>query len=204
MTSIGLLFIGAVLVANGLVLLGRIEPKAAAPINALVGLLLVGVTLWLAVPTRDLAVAASQDQVISAAGFLLFALTYLWVALNAWTGHEPAGLGWYCAWAAAVSAFFAVVAFGRLDDPREGLLWVLWTVLFGAFFALLALGRDEIRRAGGWLASMEAAVTTTVPGALMLLGEWTALATGWVVAATAATLAAFVGVAWRGMRLART
>ena len=191
MSSFGLLFIGAVLLANGLVLVGRIEARAAAPINALVGFLLVGVTLWLALPERDLTVAAHQDRVISAAGFLLFALTYLWVAFNAWTGHPTDGLGWYCGWAAIVSVFFAVVSFERLHDTKESLLWVLWAVLFAAFFTLLALGQKRIGVAAGWLAIMEAAVTTTVPGALLLLGRWTTLDTAWVAVATIVTIAVF-------------
>ena len=200
MSSIGLFFIGAVLFANGLALLGVFEVRAAAPINALVGLLLVGVTLWIAVPLRDLDLARNQDRVISAAGFLLFGLTYLWVAMNAWTGHPAAGLGWYCGWASAVSVFFAVVSFTRLDDPKEGLLWILWSVLFGTFFVVIALERDTVQIAAGWLAIMQAAVTTTVPGALLLLGEWATLATVWVAAATVGTLAIFIALLRRPAR----
>jgi hypothetical protein len=188
MTSVGLFFIGAVLFVNGLSLLGRIDARGAAPINALVGLLLVGVAAWVVWPVRDLDVAANQDDVIGGAGFLLFAFTYLWVALNAWTGHSASGLGWYCCWAAAVSAFFAVVAFGRLDDAKLGLLWVLWALLFATFFALLGLRLESLQVPAGGLAVMESIVTTSVPGALLLLGEWSDLATAWVAGATAVTV----------------
>ena len=139
-------------------------------------------------PLRDLDLAANQDDVIGGAGFLLFGFTYLWVALNAWTGHSAAGLGWYCCWAAAVSAFFAVVAFGRLDDAKLGLLWVLWAVLFATFFALLGLELEALQVPAGGLAIMESIVTTSVPGALLLLGEWSDLATAWVAGGTAVTI----------------
>ena len=40
----------------------------------------------------------------------------------------------------------------------------------------------------GGLAIMESIVTTSVPGALLLLGEWSDLATAWVAAASAVTV----------------
>jgi putative amide transporter protein len=183
MTSVGLFFIGAVLFLNGLSLLGVVTPREAAPINALVGVLLVAVAADTALPD-----AAGEAEGFTAAGFLLFAFTYLWVAINSFAGLPGRGLGWYCAWAAGVSVFLGAVAERRSDDTKLALLWLLWAVLFATFFALLGLGTERLARAAGRLAIAEAVVTTTVPGALLLLGEWSDLATAWVVVATLATL----------------
>jgi hypothetical protein len=194
-SSVALLFIGPVLLLNGLTLLGRIEPRAAATVNALIGSLLVANAVRLLLPT-----GADEAALTGAAGFLLFGLTYVQVAFNTWTGHPSGGLGWYCGWAALVSAFLGVVAQTRHDDPKLALLWVLWTVLFAVFFVLIALDRSVLARPAGWLAIMEAVVTTTVPGALLVIGEWGGLATAWVAGATAVTLGAFAVLVVRAPR----
>src|SRR5262249_61954175 len=50
MPSLGLFFVGPVLLINGLSLLGRVDAKAAAPVNAFTGVLLIGVTLYIDLP----------------------------------------------------------------------------------------------------------------------------------------------------------
>jgi putative amide transporter protein len=50
-SAVALFFIGAVLLCNGLTLLGRIQPKGAAPVNALVGIVLVAASAHLGVPS---------------------------------------------------------------------------------------------------------------------------------------------------------
>lgn len=195
MASVGLFFIGAVLIANGLVLHGRIEPRAAAPINAFVGAVLVCTAGRLAIPS-----GADEAALAGAAGFLLFGITYLWVALNAWTGHPAGGLGWYCGWATGVSSFLGLVSLVRQDDAKLALLWLLWAVLFATFFVVIALGRSELAQAAGWLAIMEAVVTASVPGGLEMIDEWNGLATGWVVAATALVIGVFFVLSLRPAR----
>ncbi len=192
MSAVSLFFIGAVLIANGLVLHGRVEPKGAAPINALVGIVLVAAAARLALPT-----GADEAALVGAAGFLLFGITYLWVALNAWTDHQAGGLGWYCAWAASVSVFFGLVSLVHQDDPKFALLWLLWALLFATFFIVLALNQSRLSHAAGWLAIMEAIVTASVPGGLLMIGQWENLATAWVAGATAGVVAIFFVLAFR-------
>lgn len=192
MPAVSLFFIGAVLIVNGLVLHGRIDPKGAAPVNAFVGAVLVAAAGRLAIPS-----GADEAALAGAAGFLLFGITYLWVALNAWTGHPAGGLGWYCGWASGVSVFLGVVSLVDQNDAKLALLWLLWAVLFATFFAVIALGRSELGHAAGWLAVMEAIVTASVPGGLEMIDRWDGLATAWVVAATVAVLGSFLVLACR-------
>lgn len=192
MSGVSLFFIGAVLLCNGLTLLGRMEPKAAAPVNAMVGLVLVATAARLGVPAD-----ADESALVGSAGFLLFGLTYLWVALTAWTGHSATGLGWYCGWATAVSLFLGGVTLFDLDDAKFALLWLLWAVLFGTFFTLIALERSELAYAAGWLAILEAAFTASGPGALLMTDAWDDLATAWVLAATVGVIAVFLVLARR-------
>ncbi len=121
MAALGLLFVGSVLFVNGLALLGRVDPQAAAPINLFVGTLLVVVVLWLALPASD-----DLTPVFTAAGFLLFGFVYLYVGIGNLTGHAGTGIGWYCAWAAGVSLVIALVTFVRDGDVKFGTLWLLW------------------------------------------------------------------------------
>ena len=187
LSSVSLFFIGAVLVVNGLALLGRIEPTGAAPVNAFVGIVLVATAGRLALPT-----GADEAALLAAAGFLLFGITYLWVALNAWTGHPAGGLGWYCAWATGVSVFLGLANLVHEHDTKFALLWLLWALLFATFFSVLALGRSTLNHAAGWLAIMEAIVTASVPGGLLMIGRWDDLATAWVAVATAGVIGVFL------------
>ncbi len=190
MSAVSLFFIGAVLFVNGLSLLGRVEPKGGAPVNALVGAVLVGNAARLALPA-----GAGEAALTAAAGFLLFAITYLWVALNAWTGHDAKGLGWYFAWATGVSAFLGGITLFHQQDWKFALLWLLWTVLFATFFVVIALERGDLVFAAGWLAIMQAFVTASIPGGLELIGKWdNDVATVAVAVATVAVIGAFLAL----------
>jgi hypothetical protein len=140
---------------------------------------------------------ADEAALAGAAGFLLFGVTYLWVALNAWTGHDSKGIGWYFAWATGVSVFIGLVTLFDLDDWKFTLLWLLWAILFAAFFAVIALERTELVVAAGWLAIMEAFVTASIPGGLGMIGRWDDLPSFWVAIATAAVIAAFLALSRR-------
>ena len=193
MSAVSLFFIGAVLFVNGLALLGRIEPQSGAPVNALVGVVLVANAARLALPAD-----ADEPALAAAAGFLLFGITYLWVALNAWTGHHTAGLGWYCAWAAGVSVFLGLVTLFHQHDWKFTMLWGLWAILFATFFGVIALQRRALVFAAGWLAIMEAFFTASMPGGLELIGKWdNDVATVAVAIGAAAVIGAFLALARR-------
>jgi hypothetical protein len=193
LSAVSLFFIGAVLFVNGLSLLGRIEPRGGAPVNALVGAVLVANAARLALPSDP-----GEAALAEAAGFLLFGITYLWVALTAWTGHDARGLGWYCAWAAGVSVFLGLVTLFHQHDWKFTMLWLLWAVLFATFFGVIALERAALVVAAGWLAIMEAFFTASMPGGLELIGKWdNDVATAGVAIATAAVIGAFLALARR-------
>lgn len=194
MGALGLLFVGAVLFVNGLSLLGRVDPKAAAPINLFVGALLVVVVL-------SLALSAGEDlaPVFTATGFLLFGFVYLYVGIVSLTGHAVSGVGWYCAWAAVVSLVIALVTFARAD-VKFGLLWLLWALLFTMFFLVLGLGLARFTVVTGWITLIEAIITATIPGLLLVLGGWADVPDVLAVVVTAMAFVLFVVI---GARTAR-
>lgn len=91
MSAIGLLYVGAVLFVNGMMLLGHISGRGAAPLNIFVG------ALQVVIPTY-LALSAKGDvlQLAEAGGLYFFGFTYLWLGLNLVTGWPDHGLGWFC------------------------------------------------------------------------------------------------------------
>lgn len=172
MVPVALLFVGAVLLVNGLVFLDRVTPRSAVAINLLTGALLVGTALVLLLPS-DSASPDGLASAVAAGGFALFGFTYLTVAINSLSNAPGAGLGWYCGWAGAVALFLSMVHFVQLGDARLAWLWLAWAVLFAAFFlALTTPAAEWAGKATGMLTVMQSLSTASIPAALMLTGKW--------------------------------
>lgn len=167
MASVGLLYVGAVLVVNGLMLLGRVDAQAAAPLNFFVGALQVFTPTYLIITS-----GGDPDIVLSASGLYLFGFTYLYVGLNLTRGLDGTGLGWFSAFVAACAVVYAGLNFGRLGDPAFGVIWLYWAVLWTLFFLVLGLGREELTRFTGLVAVVAGVVTCAIPAFLLLTGVW--------------------------------
>jgi hypothetical protein len=191
MSSLSLMFVGSVLLLNGLGLLGVVGPKATAPVNVFIGSALVITVLSAVLSSLDSG-TGQLDVVLGATGFLLFAFTYLYVAFNNFGSLPGDGLGWYCGWAALVSTFLAAVNFLRFSDVKFGFIWLSWVVLFSAFFFVLALGQEWLQHPTGWLAVLQAFTTTTIPGAMQLTGTWEEVNAAVVVAVQVVVVALFL------------
>lgn len=188
MGSVGLLFVGAVLLVNGLLFLGKVDPKAAASLNLFVGGLQTAIPLWL------LTHAETPDEVFGAAGIFLFGFTYLYVGINSLTGFSGTGLGWYSAWVSVLAALIGVTTIVKYDDAATGLLWLQWSVLWGLFFLVLALGVERLTAPAGWLTVIQSVTTCTVPGFLLLIGEWDRVPVWAIGASAGASLVAVAAI----------
>lgn len=173
MASIALLFVGAVLLVNGLVFLGRIDGKAAIPINILTGSVLV-LTALLQVSAVSPTSPDYRMTVFGAVGFTLFGFVYLTVGANSLFGGTGTALGWYCGWSAAIAAILAAVNFSGSTDALIAWLWVSWSVLFFSFFVALVTGAERLAYAAGLLAIIQSMTTASVPALLMIDGSWSA------------------------------
>ena len=185
MAGVGLFYVGAVLVINGLMLLGRISPTAAAPLNFFVG------GLQVLTPTVLIVQAGGDAAVIfGASGLYLFGFTYLWVAINSTAGWDGTGLGWFSLFVALAALGYAWHAFAVEADPAFGVIWLLWAVLWFLFFLLLGLDLGSLAAAVGVVALVEGLLTAAVPAFLILSGQWSSgVVTAVVIAAIgAATL----------------
>jgi hypothetical protein len=194
MSDVGLMFVGAVLFVNGLLFLGRIDAKSAAPFNLFVGALQVAIPFYL------IATAPSLNDILLDSGIFLFGFTYLYVGIANLAGHQPLGLGWYSAWVAIMAAAFGITNIVKFHDPTIGLLWLQWSVLWALFWLVLGLGLTRLTALAGWLTLILSFTTCTIPGFLLLLGEWGQVPTWAVLVVIAATAVALGPLAARSLR----
>jgi hypothetical protein len=183
-----LLYVGVVLVINGIWLLGQARLAAAGEagaraaeahpfviqnrevmvINVFTGF--VGV-----VAAVTLMVQGNQDGdlgSIRAGGFiLLFAFTYLWVAANNLLNAGGRAFGWYCLFVAITAIPAGIFTFDNANGNDAsiylGIDWFAWAILWFMFFLLLALDRP-IARITGAVAVLEGIATAWVFAILLL------------------------------------
>ncbi|GAA4555475.1 AmiS/UreI family transporter [Pseudonocardia xishanensis] len=167
MAAIGLLYVGAVLFVNGLVLTGAVGARAAGPLNVFVGVLQVITPTYLVFTS-----GGDAATLLGASGLYLFGFTYLYVAFLLFTDMDSAGFGYFALFVAICAVAYSVINFTRGDDPAFGVLWLHWSFLWVLFFLVFGLKRGELARYTGYIAAIEGWLTASVPGLLILLGVW--------------------------------
>ncbi len=167
MGAVGLLFVGAVLFINGVMLLGWVDAKSAAPINFFVG------GLQIITPTYLIFTAnGNADTILSAAGLYLFAFTYLYVGLNLTFGLDGTGLGYFCFFVFVSALVYSGLNFVHFGDNGFGVIWLCWAFLWLLFFLVLGLGRESLSRYTGAVCAIQGWVTAWVPAFLLLTGRY--------------------------------
>ncbi|TDK23494.1 transporter [Arthrobacter crusticola] len=194
MSSVGLLYVGAVLFINGLMLIGVVPGKSAAILNFFVG------TMQVVFPTIIL-IQANNDlpTIFGAAGLYLFGFTYLYVGILQVTGVSGEGLGWFSLFVAACAVVIGALQFTLVGDPVFGVIWLTWAVLWFLFFLLLALGRESLTYATGWFTIFVAHITGTVPAFFLLVGRYETNA-GLALLVTVAAVAALAAGLFLGRK----
>ncbi len=183
MGNVGLVLVGVVLFVNGLVSVGVVSPRSAAPLNLFVG------TAQVVLPTLVLVQAGADTALVNATWpSYLFGFTYLWFGLIQLTDLDPRGFGWYSAFVAAVVAYYAVKTVGT--DPTFAVLWASYAFMWSLFFVLLGLGvttlgRLDLGHFTGWVLVLLGIPTCTLPGILLLNGVWSTSAVAGFGALTA-------------------
>ena len=167
MGSVGLLYVGAVLFLNGMMLLGRVDAKSAAPLNIFVGGLQVVTPTYLIFTANG-----NTDTILTASGLYLFGFTYLYVAFNLLGGLDGTGLGYFSLFVAVCALVYSGLSFGRLNDNAFGVIWLYWAFLWLLFFLVLGLGREELTRYTGAVAAFQGWLTGAIPAFLLLTNNW--------------------------------
>jgi hypothetical protein len=165
--NVGLLFVGAVLFLNGLMLLGKVDSRSAAVFNLFVG------GLQVLTPTY-LIIAANEDpkRILLASGIFLFGFTYLYVGIGLLMGLDTTGVGYYSLFVAIVALGYSFVSFRLFGDQPFGVIWLYWAFLWFLFFLLLGLKLETLTPYVGWVTAIEGWVTGVIPAFLLLSGYW--------------------------------
>ena len=162
MLGCALVYVGFVLFINGIWLLGKLEDNHVIPMNIFTGVLIfAGVMRTVVWEGTEITPYFYSMQ------SLLFAWTYLWVAINCIWKLDGKGLGWYCL---LVSIVATAVSFTAFPDIGLFILWIMWATLWFMFYLLLGLGKDIGRITGTW--TVINAIVTGGSGYLMLIKVW--------------------------------
>lgn len=164
--GMGLLFVGGVLIVNGIWLLGHGDGPDVAIFNLLTGLITFAIVLWWGFGGK-----ASAGTPFQAAGTMLFSFTYLWLGVNAYRGiDDQRSFGWYCAFVAVVAVPTGLLVL-QTGDVGLAVLWWIWAVLWATFFILLGLERTEYTGSIGGFTTI-VGIVTGAAGYLMAAGFW--------------------------------
>lgn len=172
MLAVGLLYVGAVLFINGLMLLGLVEQRAAGIFNLFVG------AMQVIIPTLVLIMAGTDtNQILNASGIYLFGFTYLYVGIGLLGGFDTTGVGYFSLFVAIAALGYSVANFEIFRDPAFGVIWLYWSFLWTLFFLVLGLKFDHLTTYTGWVTAIQGWVTAAIPAFLILTGYWRNLGT---------------------------
>lgn len=191
MSSVGLLYVGAVLYLNGLALMGIIKGTGATPINWFVGFLQVLTPTYLIFTANG-----DADAIFLASGLYLFGFTYLYVAMGNTWGHDPTGLGYFSLFVAIMAVGYAVGNLLMFDDYAFFVIWLLWSVLWFLFYLTLGKGLTRLTWFTGGVAAVEGWITGAIPAFLLLTGVWQDLDGRVVAAALTVVFVVALGILW--------
>lgn len=167
--GLSLLYVGVVLILNGIWLFGRIADREIVIIN----LCVAGISFLVALHTALFATGVADIR--AAAMTLLFAITYLWVAYNRITDCDGRGLGWFSLIVAVTVVPVAVLTFAQGGAAMTiwlGLSWTAWAALWFMYFLLLTL-QLPMQKQAAWFTLFCGVFTGWMPGMVLLFGAAT-------------------------------
>ncbi|MBT2389166.1 AmiS/UreI family transporter [Streptomyces sp. ISL-1] len=167
MGNVGLLFVGAVLFINGMLLLGKVDARSGAVFNLFIGALQVLTPTYL-IFTAD----GDPLKILAASGIYLFGFTYLYVGIGLLAGLDSTGVGYYSLFVAIAALGYSFASFRLLKDYPFGVIWLYWAFLWFLFFLLLGLKMDSLTTYTGWVTAIQGWVTGVIPAALLISGYW--------------------------------
>ena len=161
MLGIVLLYVGIVLINNGISRLYGIDEKSSAVMNIFTGALAVIIDT----------VSVIQGDTYAVGTGLLFGFTYLFVAINGIFGLDKRPYAWYSLFVAINTIPCAYISLARELDWRMSVIWILWGILWVTAFIEIVL-KKNLGKFVPYLAIFEGIVTAWIPGYLMLVGKW--------------------------------
>lgn len=164
LVGVVLLYVGAVLLINGMGALGRVETRSMAVMNFMVG------GLALVASLIQLVRAETTADYFGVATFFLFTFTYIYVAISMWFDLDMRGFGWFCFFVAITTIPCAIVTF-QGGDMRFGSFWLIWGALWYMFY-LANVPQKDLGVALPYSVIGVGVLTCWIPGLLILTENW--------------------------------
>lgn len=164
MIGVMLLFVGCLLLINGLGALDKVEAKSMAILNFMVG------GLGLVASLLQLIRADSPADFFAVASLLLFTFTYLYVAICIWLDLDMRGFGWFCFFVAFTTIPYSLVSFQN-NDPLFGIFWVIWGTMWFMFY-LVNVRNTDFGKFLPYTVISVGVFTCWIPGLLILTEHW--------------------------------
>jgi len=162
--GISLLFVGIVLVMNGINRISGVDAKSTAFMNIVTGLVIVALNIVGAARAENI-----FDYQSIASGFL-FGFTYIFIASNYLFKFDLRPFGWFSLFVAIYATVMAVTNFAT--DIRFTLLWSAWALLWLEGFLELSLKINRLGKIFPYLAITEGVFAAFIPAMFMLLNKW--------------------------------
>ncbi len=168
MLGVCLLFVGIVLINNGMCTLYKVDGKSAAVMNILTGSLSLFINF----------VNLVQGNYYAAGTGLLFCFTYLFVAFMNIMNLNPIPFAWFSTFVAVNAVIFGImegftgIPYWHIEpDWRWAAIWFLWAILWGTAFVEDILGK-KLGKFVPVLQVVEGVITAWVPAVMMMLNVW--------------------------------
>jgi acid-activated urea channel len=169
MLGVVLLYVGIVLINNGIARITDVDAKSASVMNVFTGLLSIIINI-ITIVHGDFESIDSIGDFYSAATGLLFGFTYLFVAANSIFNLDNRLYGWYSLFVAINTIPAAYISFAGDGDWKMAVIWILWGILWLTGFIENVL-KKELKFVP-YLAVFEGIVTAWIPGFLILTNLW--------------------------------
>ncbi len=168
MLAVSLLFVGIVLISNGVCNLTHIDRKATSIINLFVGILSLYINF----------VHLAKGEYYAAGTGLLFGFTYLFIDLDLIFNLDTRPFAWFSTFVAINAVFFGTLegfigsdTLNIVPDIRWAAIWYLWAILWATAFVEDILGK-KLGKFTPCLQIFEGIVTAWIPGVMLLIGKW--------------------------------
>ncbi|MBO3443312.1 AmiS/UreI family transporter [Clostridium sp. CCUG 7971] len=159
MLGIVLLYVGIVLINNGMTRIYNVDEKSASIMNIFIGLLAVIIDVIFVI----------QGDYFAAGTGLLFAFTYLFTGINGIFDLDKRPYGWYSLFVAINAISCALLSLSD-GDLRFFIIWILWGILWSTTFIEIIL-KKNLGKLVSYLAIFEGIFTAWIPGFLMLINN---------------------------------
>lgn len=174
MLGIVLLYVGMVLINNGIARIYNIDGKSASVMNIFTGVLSVIINIISIIVGEYFAIGIDSlsgfTYFFSAGTGLLFGFTYLFIGINSIFELDQRPYGWYSLFVAINAVICAFLSLSQ-GDWRFFMIWILWGVLWATAFIEIILKR-ELGKFVPYMAIFEGIVTAWIPGFLLLINKW--------------------------------